>query len=227
MLKSLFSSSQLLSIDLNGVDFKIKHTKRKNMQKIILRVENKNEIKLSSSHLSKSYIKEFIYDKKEWILERNSKISSAFEIGSSFYFLDKEYTIEHHQARFKIDENKVYINPLKAKEQSNSFYKKEAIKYLSKRTLYWKNEMQLEYSDLKFRFAKRRWGSCNSKGVISLNPYMMKLSREMIDYIIVHELSHLEHLNHSKKFYALVETYLPDYVQTQNEIKTRSLEMAI
>jgi len=56
---------------------------------------------------------------------------------------------------------------------------------------------------------------------------MMKLSREMIDYIIVHELSHLEHLNHSKKFYALVETYLPDYVQTQNEIKTRSLEMAI
>lgn len=227
MLKSLFPSSKLESIVLDGINFEIKHTKRKNMQKIILRVENKDEIKLSSSHLSKKYIKEFIYDKKEWILERNSKVSSLFEKGSSFYFFDKEYEIQHHKGRFEIYDDMVYINPLKAKEQSNSFYKKEAIKYLSMRTLFWKSKMQLEYSDLKFRFAKRRWGSCSSKGVISLNPYMMKLSHEMIDYIIVHELSHLEHLNHSKKFYTLVETYLPNYVQIQNEIKTLSLKMSI
>ncbi len=225
MLKSFFSSSQLQSIVLDGTSFEIKHTRRKNMRKIILRVEKKNEIKLSSSKVSKRYIKEFIYDKKEWILEQNTKVCSLFERGSPFYFLNKEYEIEHHQGRFKIDDNKVYINPTKAKVQSDSFYKKEAMVHLSERALYWKHKMDLEYSDLKFRFAKRKWGSCNSKGEISLNPYMMKLSHDMIDYIIVHELSHLEHLNHSKSFYSLVETYLPNYAHIQNEIKELSLKM--
>ena len=53
----------------------------------------------------------------------------------------------------------------------------------------------------------------------------MKLRPEMIDYIIVHELAHLVHLNHSKEFYRLIENYMPEYRRVENEIKSFALQI--
>ena len=68
--------------------------------------------------------------------------------------------------------------------------------------------MNLSYSDLKFRKMKSRWGSCNSNGVITLNKKLIKTPEICIDYVIVHELAHLVHMNHSKKFHLLIDKYM-------------------
>jgi len=189
---------------------------------MILRVDKRHEIRLSSSRVSQERLKAFIVEQKEWIMHQHESINEPFQRGGSFYYLAQPYKIEHHQKPMEMREDTIYLNPLKAKKQCDDFYKYRAREYLSERVIYWKEKMGLEFHDLRFRCAKRRWGSCNSKGVITFNPYMMKLGYEMIDYIIVHELAHLEHMNHSKDFYSLIHKYMPDYVNIQNQIKLLS-----
>lgn len=186
---------------------------------MILRVEKKNHIRLSSAKVAKHRLESFIYENKEWILEQQKKIQEPFAINSSFYYLGKPYLVKHHQNALCIKEETAFINPQSAKFQHDNFYKVSAKEYLPSRVEHWKHIMGLEVNRLGFRLAKRRWGSCNSKKNISLNPYMMKLSHDMIDYIIVHELSHLVHLNHSKNFYRLIQDYLPNYKKTEQDIK--------
>ena len=71
--------------------------------------------------------------------------------------------------------------------------------------------MGVTYEKLSFRKQKTRWGSCTSKGNISLNCLLVKVPEEVRDYVIIHELAHRKHLNHSKAFWALVEKYDPKY----------------
>ncbi len=195
------------------------------MKRIVLRVERHNEIQLSSARVSKKKIEEFIYRQKEWILHRNNNLHLPFAEGSVLHYLANGHVIKHHHNAFEIREGSAYINPLSAKKCTDDFYKAKAKEYLPERVDYWKSIMGTEFNTLRFRCAKRRWGSCNSKGTITLNPYVMKLSHEMIDYIIVHELAHLVHLNHSKDFYALVKMFIPEYVRVQRKIDDLSLKI--
>ena len=156
-------------------------------------------------------------------MQRQAQIKDPFEEGSLFFYLKRGYRIKHHDEAFCINGETAFLNPLKPKAQSDEFYKRSAQDFLPSRVSYWQEKMDVEYKALKFRLAKRRWGSCNSLGIVTLNPYMMKLDHEMIDYIIVHELAHLMHLNHSKAFYKLVGQYIPNYKTIEKEINSLNL----
>lgn len=226
MLEFLFPSSQISSILLDDISFEIKHTKRKNMKRIVMRIERQNEIRISSATgISRKRIHAFICAQKEWILSRNRTLEQPFLQGSVLYHLGQEHIIEYHNGDFQLHEGHVFINPVNAKKHSDDFYKSSARRYLPERIEYWREKMGLCFSGLNFRLAKRRWGSCTAKGVITLNPYVMKLTPTMIDYVIVHELAHLRHLNHSKDFYALVEEFVPDYKEVQMQINEFSLKI--
>ena len=81
--------------------------------------------------------------------------------------------------------------------------------FVENRVAYFAKLMSLHYTQLKFRKMKRRWGSCSSLGIITLNKALFFVDQELLDYVIVHELAHLQHMNHSKEFHALVKHYLP------------------
>lgn len=227
MLKALFLPKPLGHIVIDDIAFEIKHTQRKNMKRMILRVQKKNEIRLSSTYLSKKRCVEFILESKEWILDQHQRVQDQFSEGKSFYYLAKAYTLKHHTKTLVFDNKNVYLNLKSAKKQSDDFYKKSAKAYIPARLDHWKNTMELDFNEVRFRCAKSRWGSCSSKGIITFNPYMMKLNHEMIDYIIVHELAHLREMNHSKAFYRLVEEYFPNYKAVQKEIKDLSVKMSM
>ena len=91
--------------------------------------------------------------------------------------------------------------------------------FLRDRVIYFSQEMRLDFEELKFRKMRSRWGSCSSKKVITLNSELLKLKIELIDYVVIHELSHLVHMNHSKEFHALVEKFLPDSKLFRKELK--------
>lgn len=97
--------------------------------------------------------------------------------------------------------------------------KREAKHYLPRRLEWVANTYDHEYSKVRFSHAGGRWGSCNSKGVISLNIALMNLPYELIDYVIMHELAHTKHMNHSSSFWAEVERMDPEYKAHRDWIK--------
>ncbi len=101
----------------------------------------------------------------------------------------------------------------------DAFYKEYANDFICLRVMYFSQLMNLEYSDIKFRKMKSRWGSCSSRKVLTFNTELIKIKKELIDYVVVHELAHIQHMNHSKKFHDLVDKYLPDSKFYRQELK--------
>lgn len=89
--------------------------------------------------------------------------------------------------------------------------KKEAKKYFFEKTKYFSDLMGLSYGRITITGAKTRFGSCSSKGNISYSYRLMLYPEALREYVVVHELAHILEMNHSKKFYAIVEKILPDY----------------
>ncbi|ACM92533.1 zinc metalloprotease [Nautilia profundicola AmH] len=80
-------------------------------------------------------------------------------------------------------------------------------------------KMNLYPSKISFRFNKTRWGSCSPKNGVSFNYYLAQLPEELIEYVVVHELAHIKHKNHSKEFWKEVEKYLPDVTKRRKDLR--------
>lgn len=98
----------------------------------------------------------------------------------------------------------------------------EARSYLPKRLRYIANEGGFSYERVRFSHASGRWGSCSTSGTISLNIALMKLPFELIDYVLIHELSHTRHMNHSHDFWELVAQADPQYKLHRKLLKSES-----
>ncbi len=94
-------------------------------------------------------------------------------------------------------------------------YRAAAKSYIPQRAAYYaenyRHLIRHDYSSIAIRDQKTRWGSCSSRGTLSFNWRLMLAPPNVLDYVVVHELCHLEHMNHSKDFWACVESILPDY----------------
>lgn len=101
---------------------------------------------------------------------------------------------------------------------------KEQLKSLAKQVIperveYYSRLMNLYPTDVKITAAKKRFGSCNGKNSLCFSYFLMKYPIEAVDYVVVHELAHIKHHNHSKDFYNLIKKYLPDYKERERLLK--------
>lgn len=106
-------------------------------------------------------------------------------------------------------------------ELHESEFRQRAKEYLPGRTEYWANIMGVFPTAVRITSAKTRFGSCSPKNGICYSWRLMAYSNEAIDYVIVHELAHILQKNHSAKFYAVVQQYLPDWKARKKELSNK------
>lgn len=90
-------------------------------------------------------------------------------------------------------------------------WREEAARVIPSRVAHFAAVMGLSPAAVKINAARTRFGSCSSKGSLNFSCRLMAFPPEAIDYVVVHELAHLRHMNHGREFYALVASVLPDY----------------
>jgi predicted metal-dependent hydrolase len=108
---------------------------------------------------------------------------------------------------------------LMVKKQIETYFKVQAQQVILPKVVWYSKLTNLSPTSIKIRQYRARWGSCNSHGGLSFNYLLMMLPNHVIDYVVVHELCHLKHLNHSILFWQLVAKYFPDYVEAKAWVK--------
>ena len=131
-------------------------------------------------------------------------------------FLNQKRYWIYKQAKRMEDNRKNQI--VYSREQERVLRQQARIK-LTERTDYYKKILGVEYKRIRIADQKTRWGSCSSTGTISYNWHLDLLPDAILDYVVVHELCHLQHMNHSKDFWDLVECILPDYRSRRKLLK--------
>lgn len=130
------------------------------------------------------------------------------------FLKEREDWIEKHLEKVKERPDKAEISQEQLMELA-----RQAKKYIPLRVAYFAGVIGVDYGRISIRHQKTRWGSCSGKGNLNFNCLLMLMPPEIIDYVVVHELCHRKEMNHSKEFWTLVETVLPDYKARKKWLK--------
>ena len=94
---------------------------------------------------------------------------------------------------------------------------------IGKRVRHYCEKMGVTVGYVTVKNQKTRWGSCSAKGNVNFNYQLAFLPDELLDYVVIHELAHRRHMDHSRAFWAEVEKYCPDYLERREQLKEYSL----
>jgi predicted metal-dependent hydrolase len=195
---------------------------RKNNKNLYVRVKDDMKIYVTCNYLTtKSTIKKVLEENKKTLIKMINKVNKENSNSSKFFYLGKSYDIiiDSSIRDIKIDEDKIYT---KDKSMLDKWYKSEIIRIFDDRYVYVFNHFNenIKSPILKIRSMKTRYGVYNRKNhTITLNSKLIEFDIEKIDYVIIHELSHIIHFNHSKDFWNLVGKYSKDYKRIRKEMR--------
>jgi len=124
-----------------------------------------------------------------------------------------------------VKQKAAWIKKQQAKLQKQSYHdnassKEEARALILPLVEKWSAIMMLTPTFVGFRKNRTRWGSCSGKDRLNFNTHLVTMHPDFVEYVVVHELAHIKHKNHSKDFWAEVEKYLPDYKERQKRQKS-------
>ena len=134
-------------------------------------------------------------------------------------------TVYRSKQRLCVEPNRIGFEVLR--ELLEGWFRQQAARFLPERLDRLAEELAVRPARVRIRSQKTRWGSCSSDGEISLNWRLVLLPSELADYILVHELCHLRHMDHSSGFWSLVATLVPDHAIKRERIAALQPALAL
>lgn len=174
-----------ISLDKEEIEVEIIRSKRRSMA-IQIRTDGSVVVRVPM-HASDRAIKRFVSAHARWIADNRGQM---------------------FERRKKLADNPYDIP---AWESLSAADKKIAKQKIMEHVDYYARRMEIDYGSISMRNQKSRWGSCSSKGNLNFNYRLAYLPEELLDYVVVHELAHRRHTDHSAAFWEEVETYYPAY----------------
>ncbi|WP_456082890.1 M48 family metallopeptidase [Leptotrichia sp.] len=215
---------------------------RKKVKNINLRIKPNMEIYISAPmNLHSDYIENFIRSKEKWIKQvlkkieeaKQNQLPSQYLSGEKHKYLGKEYELEVKQGnsnRVSIKEGKIILtvisnifeNSDEKKKVMEKWYFENAQKVFVNTIQKWLEILDESIEKLSIKPMKSRWGSCNYvKRYINLNTELIKRTQFEIEYVVLHELTHLKYPNHGKGFYRYIENYMPNYKMAEKMLNAK------
>lgn len=195
---------------------------RKSNKNIYIRVKEDMKIYVSCNTITPNIVIKKVLDDNVDSLRKMINIEKKkLETKDKFFYLGKNYDIIFLSS---VDSTYIEGNAIisKNKETLEKWLKEETLRVFDERYVIIFNKFKENITSpiLKIRDMKTRWGVYNRRNhTITLNSKLIELEVEKIDYVIVHELSHIIHFNHSKDFWSLVGKYVPEYKRIRKEMK--------
>ena len=212
---------------------KIIRSKRKTLSLTIN--ENAELVVRAPKRLSIEKIQDFINEKEKWIRSKTKLIEDQLKnaainsnkllyLGSLFPIIIKQS--ESNEITFNGEE--FIANLIDSESLSlaiRKWYKQKFREIAIPRVAYFCNKHNLKINQIRIKCQKTMWGSCSSKNNINLNYLLVMAPMSVIDYVIVHELVHTIHRNHSIKFWNSVESIMPDYKEHRQWLKLNGYKL--
>lgn len=178
--------------------------------------------------MSEKRIAAFVKQKRNWIHASQERVRVAHELyppltledGSSLPFLGESHVIVRNDvATITLSDTTLRLPWNTTEDDLIVWMKRKAKQDLQKRVRSYADLMQLEYAQVRISSARTRWGSCSAKNSLSFTWRLIMCPPEIIDYLVVHELSHIQHKNHGEEFWRQVGSVLPDYKKRRTWLK--------
>ncbi|MBQ8299465.1 MAG: M48 family metallopeptidase [Clostridia bacterium] len=219
---------------MQPIEYTLTRTSRKNVN---ITVKNDGVIHVSApKRVALADINKIVLSKREWILNAQKNIKSKKIIKNDVLLRNNASVYLYGTARkllivpcmknfVAINGNTIvfYVKEEYSNDQKykSSFFNKslkiELMKDINKFANKYLKLLNLSLNEIELRAMKTRWGTCiPAKKKILFNSKLVHCPYEAIEYVVLHEIAHLVHPNHSKAFYALIEQYMPDWKERKN-----------
>jgi len=187
----------------------------------------------------------FVLLQSEWILKQwkqiQKKRAQFKEVGlpllerSSVKYLGKEYQViidvgERHWPPVVVEDDVLIVHCVKAELAEGileRWYRQQARAVITGAIELYKTKMGVDYQTLSIKDQKTRWGSCSNKGNLNFSWRLILAPKYALDYVVVHELAHLRQMNHSTKFWKIVQMFYPEYEQAETWLKENGVSLKI
>ena len=225
MKDSLVKQQRKINLNQKEIDYTLRFSNKAKYLRLQINHANGLEVILPKRYRHEK-AEDFILQKKNWILKHLKEKQKA-----GFYFLGREIKVQINYDLFVKKPQIIYSNQklianipagytFTQDEIYNFWLKHKSKIYIPKRVKELSSLTSFNYNRITIRSQKTRWGSCSAKGSLSFNYRLIRFNEKVVDYVITHELCHLKELNHSKRFWKLVEKFCPDYKSLKRELKS-------
>ncbi|TDL66178.1 M48 family peptidase [Rhodococcus qingshengii] len=164
--------------------------------------------------------------------------AKAYEHGESFLYLGNEYPIQITQdteiqqdfAVFEEEKLHIFVKQLedeKVKQALKRFYYQQCKMLVEKSIRSFQSNFKVKPRSIRITYNKTNWGTCDSKLQLTFNWKLAMAPQKVIDYVVVHEMCHMVHLNHDRSFWRLVGKIIPDYEEQENWLALSSWKMTV
>lgn len=161
-----------------------------------------------------------VLKKGRWVLQKLALVAEPYQetirTGSRLPYFGRRYYVEMREGnsnKIEFKSSKFFIQTQNGDIETllEAFYRSKCIEKIKPRVNRWIAKTGLKPSSIKFRKLEKRWGSCTQENNVIFSTETAKLPWDLIDYLIVHELCHIKHKDHTKAFWKEIEKHIPDY----------------
>ncbi|WP_294405797.1 M48 family metallopeptidase [uncultured Clostridium sp.] len=236
-----------------NIEYEIVKRKRKT---ICIKVDAEGKVSvITPLRISNEKVAEIVEKRAEWIIEKQAemsklcekKISRKFQSGNTLMYLGREYPLhvifdeKYTNIRVVFGGKTlkspydglhfiIYTNTNDEEEMRKAmekWYRARTLDIVKKKIQLYENNFKDKVTQIRVKEQKRRWASCTGKNAILFNWRCSMAREDVVEYIVVHEMCHFEHRDHSKNFWNRVESVMPDYKEKHEYLKKNGINMYI